>query len=115
MRYRAAGVPVALATDDAGVSRIDLTNEYAYAATQYGLRYRQLKNLARASLEHAFLPGRSLWLARDLYRRRAACAGDSAAAGRPGARCRAFLRSSAKATVQWRQEVRTSTFERAHR
>ena len=115
MRYRRAGVPVALATDDPGVSRIDLTDEYALAATEYDLRYRDLKNLARASLDHAFLPGRSLWLARDVYRRRSACARDSPAAGRPGARCRAFLRSSAKATVQWRQETRLSAFERAIR
>jgi adenosine deaminase len=115
MRYRAAGVPVALATDDPGVSRIDLTNEYAFATTQYGLRYRALKNLARASLDHAFLPGRSLWLARDVYRRRAACARDAPAAGRPSRRCRAFLRTSAKATVQWRQEARMSAFERRQR
>ncbi|MEA2194573.1 MAG: adenosine deaminase [Solirubrobacteraceae bacterium] len=112
MRYRAAGVPVALATDDPGVSRIDLTDEYALAATEYDLHYRDLKNLARASLDHAFLPGRSLWLARDVYRRRAACARDSPAAARPGPRCRAFLRTSAKATVQWRQETRLSAFER---
>ena len=38
-RYRAAGVPLALATDDPGVSRIDITHEYAFATTQYGLRY----------------------------------------------------------------------------
>jgi adenosine deaminase len=114
-RYRAAGVPVALATDDPAVSRIDLTHEYAVATTTYDLRFRDLKNLARASLDHAFLPGHSLWLSRDLYRRRAACARDSPAVGRPSARCRAFLRTSAKATVQWRQEVRMSAFERRRR
>ena len=114
-RYRAAGVPVALATDDAGVSRIDLTDEYAFATTQYDLSYRALKRLARASLDHAFLPGHSLWRSRDLYRRRAACARDSPALARPSARCRAFLRSSAKATVQWRQETRLSAFERRRR
>jgi adenosine deaminase len=114
-RYRAAGVPVALATDDAGVSRIDITGEYVFAATQYDLSYRELKNLARASLDHAFLPGHGLWLSPDVYRRRAACAHDSPAAGRPGPRCRAFLRSSAKATVQWRQEQRLSAFERRRR
>jgi adenosine deaminase len=115
MRYRRAGVPVALATDDPGVSRIDLTDEYAFAATQYDLGYRDLKNLARASLDHAFLPGASLWLTRDVYRRRSACADDPPAAGRPDFRCRTFLRSSAKATVQWRQETRMAAFERRRR
>ena len=36
--YRAAGVPVALSTDDEGVSRIDLTHEY----TRAGYRIRPL-------------------------------------------------------------------------
>jgi adenosine deaminase len=53
--YRAAHVPVVLSTDDAGVSRIDLTNEYLRAARDYPLTYRQLKQIARDSIEHAFL------------------------------------------------------------
>ncbi len=113
-RYRAAGVPIALATDDAGVSRIDLTHEYEFAATGYDLRYRALKNLSRASLEHAFLPGASLWRAPGVYRLRPACAAASPGAGAAPARCRAFLRASAKATVQWKQEVRLRRFERRY-
>lgn len=54
--YLAARVPVTLATDDAGVSRIDLTNEYVRAARDHGLGYRQLKGLARNALLKAFLP-----------------------------------------------------------
>ena len=53
--YLAAGVPVVLSTDDAGISRIDLTNEYFRAARDYGLDYDALKAIARASLAHAFL------------------------------------------------------------
>ncbi|WP_454918902.1 adenosine deaminase [Xanthobacter sediminis] len=53
--YLAAGVPVVLATDDAGVSRIDLTNEYLRAARDHGLGYRTLKGLAHNALTHAFL------------------------------------------------------------
>jgi hypothetical protein len=53
--YRAAGVPVTLATDDEGISRIDLTNEYQRAAETYGLGYRDLKQLARNSLAYSFL------------------------------------------------------------
>jgi adenosine deaminase len=53
--YREARVAVALSTDDAGVSRIDLTNEYFRAARDYPLSYRDLKSMARASIEHSFL------------------------------------------------------------
>jgi len=110
-RYRAAGVPVALATDDPGISRTDMTREYELAATEQGLGYRDLKDIARASLEHAFLPGESLWRAPGTYRRRAACARDAPGAGRPGPRCRALLRRSKKAALQWEQEARSRRFE----
>ena len=53
--YLAAGVPVVLSTDDAGVSRIDLSNEYFRAARDYPLGYRDLKAIARNSIEHSFL------------------------------------------------------------
>ncbi|MFB7971902.1 hypothetical protein [Streptomyces rubiginosohelvolus] len=65
-----------------GVSRIDISHEYQYARTTYGLGYTGLKDLARASLEHAFLDGHSLWAsgsARTGYRPVRACAGS-----RPG-------------------------------
>jgi adenosine deaminase len=53
--YLAAGVPVVLSTDDAGVSRIDLTNEYFRAARDYDLSYRTLKSIARNALVYSFL------------------------------------------------------------
>src|SRR5205823_488087 len=53
--YLAAGVPVVLSTDDAGVARIDLTNEYFRAARDYGLSYRQLKAIAGNALRYSFL------------------------------------------------------------
>src|SRR5262249_46585820 len=56
--YLAAGVPVVLSSDDAGISRIDLTNEYMRAARDYGLGYRMLKAIARNSLIHSFLAAR---------------------------------------------------------
>jgi adenosine deaminase len=48
-------VPVVLSTDDAGVSRIDLTHEYFRAARDYGLSYRTLKAIARNALDYSFL------------------------------------------------------------
>ncbi len=49
-------MPFVLSTDDEGVSRIDLTNEYLRAVTEQGLGYADLKAAARASLEYSFLP-----------------------------------------------------------
>jgi adenosine deaminase len=56
--YLAAGVPVVLSTDDAGVLRIDLTNEYFRAARDYGLGYRELKAISRNGLRYSFLDER---------------------------------------------------------
>jgi adenosine deaminase len=53
--YLAAGVPVVLSTDDAGVSRINMTNEYFRAVTDQGLGYRTLKAIARNALTYSFL------------------------------------------------------------
>lgn len=55
MTYRAARVPVVISTDDAGVSRIDLTNEYFRAARDYPLSYGELRRIARDSIEYSFL------------------------------------------------------------
>lgn len=55
MAYWAARVPVTLATDDMGVSRIDLTHEYFRAARDYPFGYRELKKIARNSLDYSFL------------------------------------------------------------
>jgi len=53
------GVPVALSTDDEGVARIDITHEFVRAAETYALSYADLKQMARTSLEHSFLPARA--------------------------------------------------------
>ncbi len=110
--YRAAHVPVALATDDEGVSRIDLTHEYTRAALDFGYGYRDLKTMARTSMEHTFLPGRSLWLRPDDFTQAvAACAGEPLGLNSPGTSCREFLRSSEKASEQWELERRYRAFE----
>jgi len=60
--YWEAGVPVVLATDDEGVSRTNLTLEYAKAARWFGLSYGEIKWLAFNSIEYSFLPGESYFL-----------------------------------------------------
>ena len=110
--YRQYGVPVALSTDDEGVSRIDLTHEYVRAAETYALSYSDLKQMARTSLEHSFLPGASLWRAQDVFTRAAAaCSADSPGAEKPSSACAAFLKTSEKAQQQWELERRFREFE----
>jgi adenosine deaminase len=53
--YLASGIPIVLSTDDPGVSRIDLTNEYFRGAREHRLGYRTLKSLARNALIYSFL------------------------------------------------------------
>jgi adenosine deaminase len=110
--YRAAHVPVALSTDDEGVSRIELTHEYVRAALDYHLAYRDLKQLARTGMEHDFLPGQSLWAAPDLFTKAvAACNGERLGTEKPSTGCKAFLDGSEKAAAQWEQERRIQAFE----
>jgi adenosine deaminase len=110
--YRKFGVPVALSTDDEGVSRIDLTHEYVRAVQTYALTYADLKQIVRTSLEHDFLPGASLWREQDVFTRSvAACSSEFLGAEKPTAACAAFLKSSEKAQQQWELERRFRAFE----
>jgi adenosine deaminase len=114
--YLKYGVPVAIATDDEGVARSDINQEYLRAIETYALSYPLLKRMARNSLEHAFLPGASLWSDAASFRR-AACRAD-----RPGASqdsltgsCRQFLQGSERARLQWNLEGQFAAFERVFR
>jgi len=110
--YRAAHVPVALSTDDQGVSRIDLTHEYVRAANDYHLSYADLKGLARTGMEHDFLPGQSLWASPDVFSApAAACKGQVLGGARPASICRSFLDGNEKAAAQWELERRFRDFE----
>jgi len=112
--YLNAGVPVALSTDDEGVSRSDMTHEYLRAVGDQHLTYAELTRMARLSLEYGFLPGASLWRTTSPFAMRPACAGDRVDAGRaPSAGCAAFLKTSEKARLEWEFERRTAAFERA--
>jgi adenosine deaminase len=111
-RYLVAGVPVALATDDPGVSRDDMTNQYMRAVQEQGLDYATLKRLARNSLEYSFAEGESLWVNHSYDALEAACAGDTPSP-KPSERCAAFLGANTKARVEWRLEQRLRAFESA--
>ncbi|HWE83595.1 MAG TPA: hypothetical protein VG267_01530 [Terracidiphilus sp.] len=110
--YRAAHVPVALSTDDEGVSRIEITHEYTRAAVDYHLAYRDLKQLARTGMEHDFLPGDSLWVKPDEFTiTDSACRGQAPGSEKPSSGCKAFLDGSEKAAAQWELERRSREFE----
>jgi adenosine deaminase len=110
--YRAAGVPVALSTDDEGVSRINITHEYARAALDFNLSYLDLKKMARTSIEHSFLPGASLWAQPDVFTTiNSACAAQPLGGANPTPECLDFLQSSEKAAEQWQLEHRYLLFE----
>ena len=108
--YLRYGVPVALATDDEGVSRSDLTHEYLRAAQTYGLTYVDLKRLARQSLEYSFLPGAGLWADKHAGGACAADRPDTAASVSPG--CAKYLKANERARVEWKLEHDVAQFEK---
>jgi adenosine deaminase len=108
--YRAAGVPVALSTDDEAVSRIDITNEYVRGVLEQNLTYSDLQTMARASLEHSFLPGESYWASVDDFDHpKAGCSGEKLL---PSTACKALIDRSEKASAQYDLEMRIRSFEK---
>src|SRR6202041_3695107 len=113
--YMKYGVPVALASDDEGVSRSDMTHEYLRAVESYRLSYEDLKRMARQSLEHCFLPGEGLWSATKLvFRTAPACVSDAAGAEKPSAGCEQFLSTNERARSQWKLEGEFAKFEKKY-
>jgi adenosine deaminase len=114
--YRLYHVPVALSTDDEGVSRINLTHEYVRAALAYPLTYSDVKQMVRTGLEHSFLPGESLWEQSGPWdsdaHPRAGCATQLGREQASGA-CASLLNASEKARQQFELERRFHVFEKA--
>lgn len=108
--YLRFGVPVALATDDPGVSRGDMTREFERAVEEQGLGYDDLKRLARNSLEYSFAEGKSLWSERYVTVV-PECRGGKVGDIQPGAACRAFLAANTKARLEWELEAAFLRFE----
>ena len=101
--YRRFGVPLALSTDDEGVSRIDLTHEYIRAADEQNVRYQDLKAMSRNSLTYSFLPGESLWDIKVCVL--------AVSAGKASDACREAIATSEKAAIQWKLEEAYRAFE----
>jgi len=111
MQYWAAGVPMTLASDDEGIARIDLSNEYLLAARRYNLGYQDLKRLARNSLEYSFLEGESLWRSPEFTAINSRCVQDAPGSKSISGDCSAFLTKSERARTQWQLESEFAEFE----
>jgi hypothetical protein len=112
--YMQYGVPVALATDDEGVSRSEISREFLKAAEDQGLRYLQLKTMARNSLQYAFVSGASLWADGRRFTPVDQCRSDVAVMKLISDACRQFVGGSEKAKLQWKLEEDFRTFEGRH-
>jgi hypothetical protein len=110
MKY---GVPVALATDDEGVSRSEISREFLKAAEDQGLGYIQLKTMARNSLQYAFISGGSLWSDGRRFVAVAQCRQDIEMMKVTSPGCRQYVEGSEKAKLQWQLEDEFRAFERA--
>ena len=106
LTYMKYGVPVALATDDEGVARSEISMEFLKAAEEQGLGYLQLKTMARNSLQYAFIAGESLWRDGRKFVPVAQCAELNSSS------CKQFIENSEKAKLQWKLEDDFKAFER---
>jgi adenosine deaminase len=112
--YRAAHVPVALSTDDEGVNRSELTQEFVKGVEEQNLGYYDLKTMARTSLEHAFFQGESLWAKPDEFiHRKAVCGAAVSVGSEPAPSCEEFLRANERAREEYELERRFAAFETA--
>ncbi|OCH97080.1 adenosine deaminase [Legionella jamestowniensis] len=106
--YLTNNVPVVLSTDDEGILRTDLTREYVKAVMDHNLSYTELKQINRNALTYSFLPGQNFWL--------------DAASAKPvkecehlhSLQCLKFIKTSEKATLQWRLEEKLAQFEKKY-
>ncbi|KGP63068.1 adenosine deaminase [Legionella norrlandica] len=103
--YLSHKVPVVLSTDDEGVLRTDLTQQYVEAVRRHGLSYQQLKQINRNALTYSFLPGKSIWTNKETAELIPDCRDlDSK-------NCQSFIAHNEKARLQWNLEKKLITFE----
>ncbi|NDV22818.1 adenosine deaminase [Desulfovibrio sp. JC022] len=105
--YLKEEVPVVISSDDMGIARSTLTDEYERAVADQGLNYLAVKRVVRNSLEYSFLEGQSLWDNATSFKMVSACYRDD----QPDLDCEAFLLSSEKAREQWKLEGKLNRFE----
>lgn len=107
--YLAHQVPVVLSTDDEGVLRTDLTQQYVEAAYNHRLSYQALKQINRNALTYAFVPGKSLWL----NAAKATLVHECQDLTSPS--CLKFVKDNPKASLQRQLELQLKAFEEKFR
>ncbi len=65
--YRESGVPIIISTDDPGILRTSITEEYTLAAYRYELSYDDIKNIISNSIKYSFLNETDKQAIRDAY------------------------------------------------
>lgn len=103
--YLSHKVPVVLSTDDEGVLRTDLTQQYVEATYVHHLNYEQIKQINRNALTFAFLPGKSIWAKANTNELIAECQNLNSDS------CKTFIKNNEKAFLQWRLEQKLIDFE----
>lgn len=98
-------VPVVLSTDDEGILRTDLTNEYLAAAQEHGLDYASLRRINRNTLTYGFIPGKSIWANPRTAIPVLDCQSLSSTT------CQKFIEKNPKAKLQWQLEHDLLRFE----
>jgi hypothetical protein len=109
--YLSRGIPIVLASDDPGVLRTDLTEQFVIIAHTYPeAKYSDFKRFARNSLEYSFLKGEGIWAIPGDYSqlRKEFAGGDP---GEESKECLAFLEKNEKAKAQWKLEGDLTSFE----
>jgi adenosine deaminase len=104
--YFSYGVLTVLSTDDKGIGRTHLIQEYERAVLTYKLRYADFKKIVRNSIEYSFAPGASYW--KIAY----AAPVSQCAGGEASQPCQAFLQSNEKAPTEADLERQFAEFER---
>lgn len=106
--YRKSGVPVAVSSCAPGILRSEISAEFLELADS---DYSDLKNMARNSLEYAFVPGKSLWASPAKPTPVTQCARDLSRKAAPSPACLGYLNANEKAKLQWQLEDQFRAFE----
>ncbi|STX50536.1 adenosine deaminase [Legionella busanensis] len=107
--YLKSQIPVVLSTDDEGILRTSLTQEYVIAIKDYHLDYQTLKRLNHNALTYSFLPGKSLWADPIKLIPISACRKLNSNS------CLRFIKTSEKAKLQRKLELKLQAFEKLYR
>lgn len=111
--YLSRGVPIVLASDDPGVLRTDLTEQFVIIAHSYPkVKYADFKRFVRNSIDYSFLPGSGIWGVQGDYSQASPECANCVPGSEISERCIDFLEKNEKASAEWKLEKDLAAFER---